>query len=746
MEEPDAATEPGANAASLPRLSEDVRPDALAYIIYTSGSTGRPKGVACTHGGLANLAAAQIAAFGVSPSSRVLQFSSFGFDASISEIAMTLGSGATLFAASREALFPGDTLYAFLSAHAMTHVTLVPSVLALLPRKPLPDLKTLIVAGESCPGLLVQQWAHDRRFVNAYGPTEITVCATMQDCIPSDERPAIGRPMNGIEVYVLDEHQEPLPPGIAGELCLGGRGVARGYVNNAAATAEKFTPHPFSETPGARLYRTGDRARFRPDGSLEFLGRSDTQVKLRGFRIELGEIERVLAEFPLVGEAAVLCREDVPGVKRLVAYVSPRASEQPTESGLREHLGALLPDFLVPEAFVVLAALPKTSKLSIARDKLPAPKAAARQMAGNLLHARDTTELMLTQIWERVLGKSPIGVRENFFELGGHSFLAVKLLSEIRNSFHCDLPLPTLLQRPTIEELATAVRGQHGSTAPWSALIPIKAAGSRPRIFCVHPAGGTVLCYADLAAALGPDQPFFGLQEFGLAEGQKPLSRIEDMAALYIRSMKEVQPTGPYLLAGWSFGGLAAYEMAQQLGARGEEVSLLAMFDTYAPAALSEDLKDFDEVQRLMSLFGDDIDLSEDHLRSLGADERLDYILVKAKEVDLLPPDFAIAEARRLIAVFSINTMAVHAYEPKPYRGTVTLFFAKEKTQAIAAVTNDEPTHGWGSLAAGVAVLDADGNHHTMMRKPHVPGIGARLRGLVDALDAATRVSAAGSE
>jgi amino acid adenylation domain-containing protein len=729
--------EADADQANLPRISDDVPPEALAYIIYTSGSTGRPKGVACTHRGLSNLAASQIRFLGVEPSSRVLQFSSFSFDASISEIAMALGSGATLFQARRDSLFPGDTLYGFLSEHAITHVTLVPSVLSLLPLKPLPDLTTLIVAGEACPGSLVEQWSPDRRFVNAYGPTEITVCASMQDCVQGDERPAIGYPMQGIEIYVLDENHQLLPPGLTGELCLGGAGVARGYLNNPAATAANFIPHPFSDAPGARLYRTGDRVRFRPDGSLDFLGRNDTQIKLRGFRIELGEIERVLAGHPLVGEVAVLCREDVPGVKRLVAYVSPSGSEEPTESGLRDYLGGPLPDYLVPEAFVVLAALPKTAKLSIARNKLPSPKLVARQTPGGLLHARDTIELGLTQIWERVLGKSPIGVRENFFELGGHSFLAIKLLSEIRISFHCDLPLPTLLQRPTIEELATAVREHQGGALAWSAVVPIRPAGSRPRIFCVHPAGGTVLCYADLAAALGPDQPFFGLQEFGLAEGQTPLARIEDMAALYVQVMKDVQPDGPYQLAGWSFGGLVTYEMARQLRGGGDEVSLLVMFDTYAPSALSPDLRYMDEVQLLISLFGDDVDLSEQHLRSLSAEDRLHHLMSKSKEVDLLPPDFTIAETRRLITMFWMNTEAVHAYEPKPYPGKVTLFFAKEKTEAIAEVTSDDPTHGWSSLAGDVTVLDADGNHHTMMRKPHVTKIGARMRELIDALHGA---------
>lgn len=726
----------GNEADTVPasRVSAEVAAAAVAYIIYTSGSTGRPKGVVCTHGGLANLAAAQVRAFGVEPGSRVLQFSSFSFDASIAELAVGLSSGATLFLAEREQLFPGESLYGFLADNAITHVTLVPSVLSLLPVKPLPDLTTLTVAGEACPASLVHHWAPGRRFLNAYGPTEITVCASIQDCEPDGEPPAIGTPMAGIEAYVLDEHHQLKPPGVAGELYLGGRGLAQGYVNNPALTAARFIPNPFSNTPGSRLYRTGDRARFRPDGSLEFLGRIDSQVKVRGFRIELGEIEHVLAGHPRVAEAAVLCREDAPGAKRLVAYVAPRPGEHPDEDELREYLNTKLPAYLVPEAVVLMAELPKTAKLSVARDRLPAPKAATRQLPGGLLSARDTTELGLTQIWERVLGKNPVGVRENFFELGGHSFLAIKLLAEIRKSFQCDLPLAMLLERPTIEQLAVAMRAR-GGAVPWSPVVPIRPEGSRPRIFCVHPAGGTVLCYADLAAALGPDQPFFGLQEFGLAEGQVPLAEISQMAALYIRAMKEVQPDGPYLLAGWSFGGLAAYEMAQQLRLAGDAVALLVMFDTYAPSAIPDTVRNLDEVKRLMSLFGDDVDLSEDYLRSLDAKERVSYIVAKAKEADLLPTDFSIDQADRLITMFSTNADAVHDYQAKPYAGALTLFTAKEKTEAIAAVTrNDEPTHGWGSLAAHVTVLDSDGNHHTMLSRPRVAKIGAQLCALIGAL------------
>ena len=293
---------PDGNDARLPQTATG---DHLAYVIYTSGSTGRPKGVACHQRGLANLAVSQIRALGVTPGSRVLQFASISFDAAVSEIAMALGSGATLLLEPREATLPGEPLLATLASLAVTHVTLVPSVLSLLPAATLPALSTLIVAGEACPAELVQQWAPGRRFFNAYGPSEVTVCATLHECRDVRTRPAIGRPMANMEVYILDPQLSLVPPGGVGELCIGGTGVARGYLHNPPATAERFVPHPYGQA-GERLYRSGDLARFLPDGTIDFEGRADTQVKIRGFRIELEEIEQALLRHPGVREAAVV--------------------------------------------------------------------------------------------------------------------------------------------------------------------------------------------------------------------------------------------------------------------------------------------------------------------------------------------------------------------------------------------------------------------------------------------------------
>jgi thioesterase domain-containing protein len=249
----------------------------------------------------------------------------------------------------------------------------------------------------------------------------------------------------------------------------------------------------------------------------------------------------------------------------------------------------------------------------------------------------------------------------------------------------------------------------------------------------VHPAGGTVLCYADLAAALGLDQPFYGIQEFGLEEGHTPLSRIEDMAALYVKEIREIQPQGPYRLAGWSFGGLAAFEVAQQLQAAGQQVATLVMFDAYAPDSLSTKLQDVDDVDHIMSLFGDDVDLSEEYLRQLNPDDRLTHVLAKAKEVDLVPPSFTLDQTRRLMQVFTINSKAVHAYQPRTYDGQVTLFAAREKTEAVVTVTSTDETHGWSALAKGGVTLHwVEGNHHAMLSKPYVQALGNQLRICID--------------
>jgi amino acid adenylation domain-containing protein len=427
----------------------DPSPDSLAYVIYTSGSTGRPKGVMVPHAGVVNLALAQIDAFRISPESRVLQFASFSFDAAVSEVLTALLAGARLHLAPQDALMPGDPLATTLREEAITVVTLPPSAAAVMPDEEFPALRTLVSAGEACPAEVVRRWGSGRRFVNAYGPTETTVCATLSTDEDGARKPSIGGPIANTRAYVLDEWQNPAPIGVPGELCVGGAGVARAYHGRPGLTAEKFIPDPFSGQPGARLYRTGDRARWLADGSLEYLGRMDEQVKIRGFRIELGEIESVLRGHPAVTDAAVIAREDVPGDRRIVAYVVGTDGDA---AELRAHLKAQLPEHMVPSAIVAMDALPLTPNGKVDRAGLPAPDARALERTAYAA-PRTPAEVAMAEIWAEVLGVEPVGIHDDFFALGGHSLLATRVVSRVRQSLGVELPLRHLFESPTIAEL-----------------------------------------------------------------------------------------------------------------------------------------------------------------------------------------------------------------------------------------------------------------------------------------------------
>lgn len=433
--------------------------DHLAYIIYTSGSTGRPKGVMLTHGGLRNLAHAQSLLFHMQPGDRILQFSSLSFDASVWEMTMALTTGATLSLATQEELRPGPPLLRLLNEQSISTVTLPPTALAVLsPQGDLALPQTLITAGEACSVELVSHWARGRRFFNAYGPTETTVCATASQCSADQTPISIGRPIANTQVYILDQRLHPVPIGVPGELYIGGDGLARGYLHRPDLTAERFLPDPFNAKPGSRLYKTGDLARYLPDGNVEFLGRLDHQVKLRGFRIELGEIEAILQQHPQVQEALVLAREDTPGDKRLVAYLVSTAGEAPETQALRAFLQARLPPYMLPASFVFLDALPLMPNGKVDRKALPAPVTARPERGEDYEITLSPTEQRLAAIWTSLLGVQRVGRNENFFELGGHSLLAASVLAQVNAAFQVDLPLSSVFEHPTVAALAAEIK------------------------------------------------------------------------------------------------------------------------------------------------------------------------------------------------------------------------------------------------------------------------------------------------
>ena len=429
----------------------------LAYVIYTSGATGIPKGVLIEHRGVCNLVQAQVKEFGLDQFSRVLQYASLSFDASVSEIFTTLLAGGELHLAKQDSLLPGPSLAGLLRDCSITAVTLPPSVLAVQSEGDLDELQTVVSAGENCSIDIVARWARGRRFINAYGPTETSVCATMAVCSTDDESLTIGRPIANTKIYLLGADQNPVPVGVAGEVHVGGVGLARGYLNRPDLTAEKMVPNPFSDERGARLYKTGDLARYMVDGRLEFLGRVDHQVKIRGYRIELGEIESLLTNNPAIEDAVVMAREDSPGDKRLVAYVVAGEPASVQASELKDLLKQKLPDFMVPAHFVIMDRFPLTANGKVDRRALPPPETGRPEVKSEYVAPNSDSEKIIAAIWQEVLNIEEVGIYDNFFDLGGNSLLLVQVHAGLLEHFDTDVTIVDLLIYPTVHSLASYI-------------------------------------------------------------------------------------------------------------------------------------------------------------------------------------------------------------------------------------------------------------------------------------------------
>ena len=557
-------------------------PEHLVYVLFTSGSTGQPKGVEIEHRALVNFLRSMQQEPGMTPRDVVVALTPLSFDIAGLELYLPLLSGARIILANRQQAMDGAWLRQELDQGPVTVMQATPATWRMVLQFGWTGGRgvKVLCGGEALPRELAQNLlARAGSVWNVYGPTETTIWSTLERVRAADRLIALGKPIANTQVYVLDANREPVPVGIPGELYIGGMGLARGYRGAPQLTAERFVPSPFRA--GERLYRTGDQVKWLPDGRVEYIGRIDYQVKLRGFRIELGEIESVLADDPTVKQAVVIVREDVPGDKRLVAYVCPREGATCDPQALRKALRDAVPDYMVPAAIVPILDFPLTPNGKVDRRALPAPDIEPEHEGGQAIEPRNRLELQLVAIWEQVLGITPIGVRDNFFALGGYSLLALRMFSAIERTFGKRLPMAVLFQAPTIEELA-AVLADEGCTVRWRSLVAIQPDGHKRPFFAVPGVGGNVLVFARLAKLLGDDQPFYGLQARGLDGKEKPFMRVEDMAAHYIEEIRRVQPRGPYLIGGTCTGGLAAYEIAQQLTAQGEEV-ILAVMESWHP-------------------------------------------------------------------------------------------------------------------------------------------------------------------
>ena len=693
--------------------SIETPPEALAYLIYTSGSTGVPKGVGVPHGPLARQMAAIAAHMDLGPGDRMLGAYADGFDASVEQMLAPLTSGAAFFPRGGE-LWSVPELAGLIDRWGITAIHMPTGYWKLLVTeladagRTLPGLRALEAGGEAMPVEVARLWprvAPGARLLNGYGPTETVITPTAYE-VPAEVRPApsgtvpIGRTIGGRPSHVADPDGQPVPIGVAGELWLGGL-LARGYLGRPDLTAATFVPDS-----GSRLYRTGDRVRWLADGNLEYLGRLDRQVKMRGYRIELGEVEAALVRLPGVREAAVVGLED-----RLAAFLVPQ--DEPNDTDPRTSLLGRLPEPMIPSAFVWLDALPLTATGKVDRRELLRRVEAVRPETGRV-PPRNALERELAAIWEDLLGVHPVGARDDFFDLGGHSLLAVRLASRIGSRFGRELPIATLFERRTVEALADWLRPSL-SVEETSPLVRIQPGGSRPPLFMVHPGGGGVLCYAELARALGPDQPLYGLQAPGLDGERAPLDRIEEMADLYIAAARTVQPTGRLHLGGWSFGGLVAYEMACRTCA-----GLVAILDV---PPWEEDQRDEAEllVRGLDEQLLDAVPLSADDLRGLDTRAQVAKVLDAASRAGRLPADFDERRAVGLVEVFKANLRAARNWQPRPCPGRLTVFRAADSQRV------DPAGGGWQTLAP-VEMVTVPGDHHRMVRPPHVESLARALR------------------
>jgi thioesterase domain-containing protein len=691
----------------------------------------------------------------------VLQKTPFSFDVSVWEFFWTLMSGARIIMARPEGHRDPAYLRDLIEATRVTTLHFVPSMLQVFlaqhRRDRCPSIRHVVCSGEELPGSLQNRCLEllpQARLSNLYGPTECAIDVTAWECAadPGCRRVPIGRPIANTRVYILDARLEPVPVGARGEICIAGVGVGRGYWNRPDLTAERFVHDPFSCEPRARMYRTGDFGRWRDDGCIEYLGREDLQVKIRGFRIELGEIEAQLAGCAGVREGAVLSREDTEDEKRLVAYLVPRdPARVPTVEGLREQLRGMLPEYMVPSAFVILERMPVSPNGKLDRGALPAPDPAAYARR-SYQPPSGKVEQTLAGIWQSLLRTERIGRDENFFDLGGHSLLAVALAERIRGELGTELPLSAILEAPTIERLTRRIAGDPARDS----LVLIRAGRGGPPVFLIHDAYGETLLYRNLALRLDSRHAVYGLHPRVLSGVPMAHTRVADMAAWYIGRIRSIQPHGPYYLAGLCAGGVIAFEMALQLQARSEEIGLVALLDA---ADTHAELKPYLGARQRLDRIAGELRSHRTHpglhriariagrlvgkawgfttyhagtaWRGMRDKTRL-RLLRMWLDRGRIPP-----RALGRLSVFATYLLAAAEYgAQRRLDGELVLFRAMRGTGVDAPFIDffSDPAFGWGPRAShGVRVVDVPGGHNSMLQEPHVSVLAIRFQEAIDA-------------
>ncbi|MEH2192673.1 MAG: amino acid adenylation domain-containing protein [Nostoc sp.] len=729
-------------------LNSTITSENLSYVIYTSGSTGKPKGVVVTHQAV-NRLVLNTNYIQLSSSDGIAQAANIAFDAATFEIWGALLHGAKLVIIPQSVLLSPQEFAVNIRSQEISVLFLTTALfnqLASFVPQAFSSLKYLLFGGEAVDPKWVQEVLEKgapQQLLHVYGPTENTTFSSwyLVENLPTTATTIpIGRPIANTQIYILDEYLEPVPVGVPGELHLGGAGLARGYLNRPELTDEKFIPNPFEEA-GSKLYKTGDLACYLPDGNIEYLRRIDNQVKIRGFRIELGEIEAVLRQHSDVQISCVIVREDTPGEKRLIGYVVLQKEATITPGELRQFLADKLPTYMVPNAFVILESLPLTPNGKVDHRALRAITNISSFK--KFVQPRNQLELQLVQIWSKTLKVDKVGVQDNFFDLGGHSLLAAYLMDQIQQQFGKNLPLTTLFQNPTIEQLATIVQKESDDSNS-SCLVALQPNGSNLPFFCVPGAPGKPFYFYHLGRYLGLDQPLYSFEN-NLHE-LEPDPRLEDIASHYIQAMQAVQPQGPYFLGGHSYGGNVVFEMAQQLVAQGHEVALLVVIDasasTYKDKQFLADYIDWDddmwlaEVSKGIKLYLDkNVDISYETLQTLTSEEKLKYLLHYFKMANILPPNAQTTELKNLVQAYKTSCLCLVDYVPKQiYPGKLTIIRAKEDmpedpNNHLNTKDSDDLSLGWSEFCSQpVDINFVLGNHITIMAEPHVQVLAEHLK------------------
>lgn len=713
----------------------------LAYVIFTSGSTGMPKGVMIDHRGAANTIADLNTRYTVKPTDKVLALSSLSFDLSVYDIFGTLAAGGAIVmpdaARSKEASHWRDLV----REHGVTIWNSVPALMQLAVEGThgavMPSLRLVMLSGDWIPLNLpdrIRPAAPNAEIFSLGGATEASIWSILYPIgkiDPEWRSIPYGHAMDHQSIHVLDGNLTVCPPWVPGDLYIGGIGVALGYWRDEVKTAASFITHPLT---GERLYRTGDMGRHLGDNEIEFLGRKDFQVKIQGYRVECAEVEAALLAGPQIGATVVSATTDSAGTRHLVAYVVAKDQEHALDiTLLRKRLQTTLPAYMVPTFFVALDKLPLSDNGKVVRSALPKPDFGSRDTVERAYAPpREGFEHAVAELWRDVLASADIGRDDNFFALGGSSFAGMRLMAKLEERFGQRVPFPTLIAHPTVAGLAEVLR-DGGSLHEARLAIPIRASGDGPALFCVHPIGGNVMCYAALAKALPPGFSVYGIRAPGLMpETETTLASIDAMAERYIDEIRSIQPDGPHYLLGWSLGGLVVQEMSRRLAAEGETLGLIAMIDSAVPQlrAIGTERISAGPFRRFVADLAASANLSldcrEEELDRLSQEERFAWLARQLEGFGMPAGDAAL---KAVYGVFQAGSKALDSHRPRSADASVLLFAARQRTDLVRVRGE------WRDLLPGIEIVDMDADHYTIMRSPAIDAIAKRIAGIMTETD-----------